>query len=435
MSPPTCKKHRVTELHTSRWVERNDTHRPAERGAPTPEQTDRSPLRFLFWAVAALGLLYVPLGFSYMWFAFDSGAPRLQEALNAAINGSSYGTGDWSVVGVRDSVYQDHRILMLTHTTLGAGALALAIAQLSPNLRRYRAVHRWIGRAYLTLMTTSMLAAIAFLTLAPAVPFPGQQAFRLQLWVLAISTLGSAWIGFVAIRRGDVVTHRAAMGFNVSFMMTAPLLRILWMVLAPVFPEHDLLTNLGVGAVLLAVLAPATGALGFMITDRNVRPPGSRSGTDGAVRVYLLLAVVMFAGLGLLWGWYAAISRDTGPSAYPWFHIVPIIAYVGVGAIGAARARNSADNHRERKWRLLIAGGALAPWAALLVAVAASVVYGPVEGYIAALMVGPGAPILMTFARVLHGVGQSVEAFTPADAPAARCATGAVAAVSRAEQR
>jgi hypothetical protein len=84
----------------------------------------------LFWAVASVGLLDVPLAFSYMWFAFDPDAPRLQEAVNAAINGTAYGTGDWSVVGVRDSAYRRHRILMLTHTTLGAVALLLAFAQL-----------------------------------------------------------------------------------------------------------------------------------------------------------------------------------------------------------------------------------------------------------------------------------------------------------------
>jgi uncharacterized membrane protein len=287
---------------------------------------------------------------------------------------------------------------MLAHTTLGAVALALAFAQAPTKLRRYRAVHRWIGRAYLTLMTASMLCAIAFLLLAPTVSYPGQRAFHLQLWVLAVSTLGSAWIAFAAIRRGNVVVHRAAIGLNVSFMMTAPLLRVLWMALGPVFPEHELLTNLGIGAVLLAVVAPGAGALAFLIN----RPPSTHAHAEVTPRVYVLLAAATVAGIYLLSRRYAAIPLDSAPAAYLWFHIVPVVGYVAVCAIGAARARTSADTHRERQWRWLMAGGALAPWSALLLTAVASPVYGPVESYLAGLMVGPGAPIAMTFAHIVH---------------------------------
>jgi hypothetical protein len=62
-----------------------------------------------------------------------------------------------------------------------------------------------------------------------------------------------------------------------------------------------------------------------------------------------------------------------------------------------------------------MAGGALVPWATLLIAAVASVVYGPMEGYLAGLMVGPGAPIVVAFARVLRGVGHSDERFAQAD--------------------
>lgn len=360
--------------------------------------------RLVLVAAGVVVLLYLPLALSYMWFAFHSGAPRLQDALNAAVNGASYSRGEWSVPAVRERLYEDHRLLMTTHTTLAAIALMLAFVQLVPRLQGRRVLHRWVGRCYLALMTVSMTAALAFLALAPTAPYPGQRAFDLQLWVLAASTLATGWLGFLAARRGDLTGHRAAMGLTFSFMMTAPLLRLLWILLGPVFPDHVMLTNLQVGSVLLAVVAPGAGGLAF-VTSQTERlaadRPGHRAARRGTLRkdgtvTDLLLTLVAVAGLMLVWMTYDVVTGGTGPAAYPAFHIVPVVLYVVVGMVGAARARNCEDLVGERRWRLLLAGAAAAPWAALVVAAVAAVVYGPFEGYLAGLMVGPGGPILVS---------------------------------------
>ncbi|MBH9879409.1 DUF2306 domain-containing protein, partial [Clostridioides difficile] len=90
------------------------------------------------------------------------------------------------------------------------------------------AVHRWVGRAYLAFMSVSMLTAIIFLVAAPYVGHFIGRAFDLQLWALALGTLGSAWYALYAIRNRDMTTHRAWMTYSIALMMTAPLLRVLW---------------------------------------------------------------------------------------------------------------------------------------------------------------------------------------------------------------
>jgi hypothetical protein len=355
--------------------------------------------------VSATAILYAPLAVTYMWFAFDVDAPHLQEAVASAVDGRNYVLGADSVRAVRATDYLDHRVAMVIHTTLGALALVLAICQYSRTVRRRPRVHRWIGRLYLILMSSSMLTAMVFLMRTSAVSYPGQSAFRLQLWVLAVSTLGSGWIAFATILRGDVRAHRAWLALNTSFMMTAPLLRVLWIALGAIVPEHHLLTNLGVSAVVLAVAAPASGAIAVMLAE-PASPEQRRP--VGTVTPYGLLAALSIAGAELLTRRYAALAVEAAAStAYVWFHTIPALAYAAGCALGAVRARTAGDINRERQWRVLMTGAALAPWSALAVGLIASVPLGSSEGYVAGLMVGPGSPIVVTFALLVFRSGQS----------------------------
>lgn len=368
------------------------------RTSTTPRR--RSIARLAVLCFVATAVLYAPLAVSYMWFAFDAHAPQLQVAVSSLINGREYATGRGSVVAVRTADYSAHRIVMLVHTSLGGLALLVSGLQFSPWTRRSRQRHRAIGRLYLTLMSTSMLTAMVFLVVSSPVDFVGQQAFRLQLWVLAVSTLGSAWVAATAIRLGDALCHRAFIGMNLSFMMTAPLLRVLWTVLEPVFPGHVQLSNLNAGAVLLAVTAPAAGASVFMLTGAGGSQDAHAPLWGRGVRLWLLWAVALL-GAGLVLAWPQALVSEAVPASLPWFHVLPAIAFVAACSLGVVHARTAGDAGRERSWTGLMAGGALAPWAVVLVGVVAAVPYGPLEGYLAGLMVAPGVPIVAAFGLVV----------------------------------
>ncbi|MUL66848.1 hypothetical protein BOO86_20405 [Mycobacterium sp. CBMA 234] len=351
--------------------------------------------RVLFYAIAAMAFLYLPLAINYMWPVFSPGVPRLQDGINGLINGRSYAVGPDSVESARHADYARHRVVMGIHTTLAGLALAAAMFQFSTRLRTRRpAIHRWTGRAYLALMTVSMLCAIAFLAMTMPVHHFIGRAFDLQLWGLAVGTLASGWIAFVAILRRDVVSHRAWMGYSIALMMAAPLQRVLWIGVQPFIPQHDLLTNLGVSAILLGVVAPFGAAVAFMLTNRG------RGGVAGSLTGYRMwLAVAVFGSVT-----YAALfSRlpDSVPNSVLGYHLVPVWLAAGITVVGIRNARAEGNAVREQRWCWLFAGVALAPVAASVTALVAAPVYTATDAVIAGGMVGAPLPITAAFALVV----------------------------------
>ena len=238
-------------------------------------RTHRKIGRVLGGIIVLIVVGYVPLAFTSMWFTVAPGFPRGHEVLDAWIAGHDYAWGPGSVAAVRTSAYRAYREALLVHTTLGSVALTLAVVQAGVTRRGGTAArfpHRWVGRAYAGTVLVSMAACIVFLAGAPRVPVPGQTAFHLQLWVLALSTSGAVTTGVLAMRRGQQASHAAWMALSVCFLLTAPLLRAIWAVLGALIPENTMLTNMESGAVALAVIAPARGRPLQIAASRTCAP-------------------------------------------------------------------------------------------------------------------------------------------------------------------
>lgn len=357
--------------------------------------------------VVVLAVGYFPLAFTYSWQFFDTGAPRLQDALQSSAVSHDFAHGHGSVVALRAEDYRSHRGVMLVHTSAGALALALATLQFSARLRRRPGVHRWVGRTYLLLMGTSMAAAYAFLVAAPQIDHFGGTAFDLQLWVLAGSTVASAVLALVAVRRGDLVSHRAWIGMNIAFMLTAPLLRVLWVGLGRLDHGIELMVALDVGASTLGVVAPAAGALALLLSldARRTSPvaPHARWQYAGAL-------VVSLAGSAWLAVRFAPLP-DEVPGASLWVgHLLPATGFVLVLLAGALRAAAADRGVAEARWRTLLWGAALATPSAALTTVLATPVHGSVDGFLAGTMVGASGPIVLAFALVVRAAAGSVGA-------------------------
>lgn len=358
-----------------------------------------STSRVFYIATVAVALLYVPLAVNYTWPLFSPRVPRLQDWINTLINGRAYAVGDGSVEAVRHSDYSQHRTVMAVHTTLGAIALGLAMFQLSGRLRtRYPAVHRWMGRAYLALMTVSMLTAMIFLVAAPYVHHFIGRAFDLQLWALALGTLGSAWYALYAIRNRDVVTHRAWMTYSVALMMTAPLLRVLWIGIQPIIPQHELLTNLGASAIVLGVAAPFGAAAAFVLTQRGWVNSTALSPSPVVYAWMLGPAALGSVGYTVL----ALRLPEEIPRSLVAYHLVPLWIAVAISLAGAWRARSHGDATREQRWRWLLCGVAAAPVAACVTAAVGAPVYTASDAVIAGGMVGAPGPITIAFAVIVY---------------------------------
>jgi hypothetical protein len=357
--------------------------------------------------IAVMVVLYAPLAISYMWYLFTPDAPRLQTQLTEVINGKAYATGTYSVHWARDTDYAAARWALLVHTTLGGVALALAMLQFSARIRaRWIGFHRWLGRTYFVLMTISMVTAIIYLTGVMPIRFIGGAGFQMQLWLLAIGTLGSGFYALWAIRRRDVLTHRAWMTMNISFMLTAPLLRVFWVFLAPLRSEFALLMNLNLGSIALSVIAPAGGALAFMITQRS-RRRGVAPAPRAARRSAALAAAVL--GTLVLTGQFLQMGSSPSPAFPVEGLLLSTLSAWGLIAIclaGAARAAHAGDWLREGQWSTLLVGAALAPVGAALLALALLPLVDTANALIAGLMVGPAGPIGIAFAVVVHRAGR-----------------------------
>lgn len=363
--------------------------------APTLRRVGRITL-------AVIAVLYAPLAMTYMWFAVTSHAPKWQQALTAAINGTDYSQGPGSISSIRRIDYLDNTWVLLVHTVLGGMALLLAVHQLSPGRRqRSLAWHRWVGRTYIVLVTISMGTALIFLIRAGTADYLGGNAMYLQLWSLDLSTLASGFLAIWAIRRRDVVTHQAWMYLNFAFMMTAPLLRVVWIFLAPAFPHHTLLDNVDMGSSLLGVLAPGGAAIAVQLSLRSRRD-------DTAVRApastYAVLAAVA-AGSAVLLALRFGQASATVPAGVLWIPLCCSVAYTVACLCGIRSARRHRDAALELRWRWLAWGAALAPLGVVLVHVASAVVWGYAAGLIAALMVGFSASIATSFTLVVARIG------------------------------
>ncbi|MDR3663495.1 MAG: DUF2306 domain-containing protein [Mycobacterium sp.] len=360
--------------------------------------------RGFFIATIAVTVCYVPLALNYTLPLFAPGMSRWQDTVNTLINGREYALGDGSVEAVRHAAYAEHRVVMLVHTTLGAVALALAMFQFSTRLReRQPAIHRWIGRAYLVLMSISMLTALMFLLATPPAQHFIGPAFETQLRALAMGTFGSAWYAVYAIRHRDVVRHRAWMTYSVAFMLTAPLLRIIWIAIQPVIPQHDLLTNIGAASLILGVAAPGAAVVAFMLNHRTSPDAAIASASQRVYAAVLIVAVVgslAYAGLALRLP--APIPRSLAA-----FHLVPAWIAILVTLAAVHRARAQRNPAREQWLRRLLWGFAVAPTAASLFAQIVPPAFTPADAIIAGGMDAPGIPITIAFGLVVRAAARS----------------------------
>lgn len=221
-------------------------------------------------------VIYAPMAIEYMWRFFDSDAPGLWNHAYAGVVGDTQAYGDGSVHSDQHSVYAEHRGVLLVHTTTGGLAIVGFLAQFSARLRRSRGLHRVVGRLTIALVVVSMAGSYLFLVLVgPDGIFDGPP-FYLQLWGLATGTLLATFLAVRAIRRREVLVHQTLMAYAFALLLTAPLLRGLYLVLGLAWPEATQeLTHLA-GSAVLATWAPFGAVLASRSFDR--RDGGTRLG-------------------------------------------------------------------------------------------------------------------------------------------------------------
>ncbi len=174
-------------------------------------------------------------------------------------------------------MFWTRREWLWTHIGGGVLTVVLGALQFLPQIRRgYPRLHRWIGRSFLLGMLIACVGAVGLILTSPA-----PVAIRIAFASTALAWLVTAFMGYRAIRRGQVETHRRWM-IGCYLVTLAPitfraLIRIPGMmeIASPMVMIPTLLW-LSWAAPLLVY-----GAGRFMIGGR--RTPGLRRGASGAV--------------------------------------------------------------------------------------------------------------------------------------------------------
>lgn len=335
--------------------------------------------------IAATVLLYVPMAAEYM-FRFFGGGPDLWEHAYSGVVGEKQALGAGSDHLVQHDVYAKYRWVMLTHTFVGATAIALAVFQFTRRSRTRLAVHRWIGRFQVGLVVVSMIGAMAFLVLAgPDRTFDGP-AFHLQLWALAIGTLAGTLLGLAAIRAGQQAMHRVLMTYAFALLCTAPLLRVTYLAFGLAWPEvTQEVTNLA-GASVLAVWAP----MGAVLASRTFPVARKREHLAALPGVWLDRATLALGAVGLAALVAAYVAVFDGVDRVT---ITSIVAIALGLLLTQLNLRAASDPVSREEWRIhALAMLASIPTTLVLWGVY-SLAFTAEESFYGALLTGPAVPL------------------------------------------
>ncbi|HVK29739.1 MAG TPA: DUF2306 domain-containing protein [Nocardioides sp.] len=349
-------------------------------------------------AIAALAVVYGPMAVEYTWRFFDPGAPRLWDRTFAAVvdHDEVYGAG--SIHTVSGDEYADNRLTMLFHTTTGGIAIVLFAAQFSARLRRNLVRHRVVGRVAAGLALVGMAGAAAYLVaVGPDDTFDGP-AFHVQLWALAFGTATGTVLGVAAARRRQIAMHQALMAYAFALLLTAPLLRVGYLVLGNAWPDATQLeTNLA-GAAFLGTWAPFGAFLAARAQDRRRRRSSGIPALPGRrldVGVLLLAAAaapVLVARHG---------ATIDGPDRVTVTGLVGALVALAVAVANLVGARRAGAEVAAEEWRVACLGLVATAPTAVVTGALLDLPFSDADAWFATLLTAPAIALSLGFLLVV----------------------------------
>ncbi|WP_149359360.1 DUF2306 domain-containing protein [Lolliginicoccus suaedae] len=349
--------------------------------------------RATWLALAIVCVVYAPMAIEYMWTFFGMRSPQLWISTFAQVVGEGRATGPGSVEHEQAAVYADNRLALLLHTTTGGLAILLAIAQFSSRLRaRHLALHRVTGRIFAGLVVISMITSMIYLVrVGPAGAFDGP-AFHLQLWFLAIGTLAATISAVMAIRARQLWIHQSLMAYAFALLLTAPLLRVQYMIYGAMDPGYSQeLTNM-MGAIVLG-FAAVTGAI---LASRHFSSPGKASVAPlGRIDALAWASTVLGTGLiaALHERWIGDITILTVTL------VASFMLFLGGFVLAESSAGRGTDQRALADWRIHRRAISLAPAMFLALWLVYAIPFTTFEAFYGAALTAP--PAVLTFGLVI----------------------------------
>lgn len=166
----------------------------------------------------------------------------LWNRIQSAVVSEEYSYGDGSFY----ETYIDYITLpklnqafLTFHTSLAAFCMLLAPFQFWPPARRkYPNAHRKVGWVYASTVLLSMIGSAGFLITTPIEKVYAGWTFFVALSSACFFTTVSMILAVYFARKKDLAKHQAFMALNFGFLLTAPLLRVDWIIVGAFFPGY-----------------------------------------------------------------------------------------------------------------------------------------------------------------------------------------------------
>lgn len=301
-------------------------------------------------AVATMCAVYAPMAIEYMWRFFDPSAPALWDRTYSGVVGDRIVFGSGSIYNDQHEAYMASRVILLVHTIFGGTAILIGAMQFSSRLRqRFTVIHRISGRVQVPVVAVVAITGMIYLVrTGPDRTFTGP-AFYVQLWMIAIGTLVSIVLATVAIVRGQVAVHRSFMALNFALLLTAPLLRLSYLVLGLAWPDQtQTVANMAASAI-LGVWIVAGAIVATRIADRGHRPPYVQPTRIPRSLWWSTIAINGAAGAGVI---LAYLNLIGSPDRIMLSYMVTLAVTVSAFAILARRAAAAQDSVAAGEWRI-----------------------------------------------------------------------------------
>jgi uncharacterized membrane protein len=295
--------------------------------------------------VILMVIFFVPMSWNY--YPTDGQTANWSDKVMAVLVSPEFAYGEGSAHGTKEMAALYRNIAtMKPHMQAGSVAVVVGLAQFSPTLQfKYPVVHRSLGRLYGLCMAIVIGSSASFLfETAPRKEILSGEAFGQTLSMLTTAVPATMLFALQAIWKGDISSHREFMTLNYSMMLSAPLLRVVWILLAQVWDETKTVINLfsTLYAGPLLIIGP------IIYLRRHYSRPANAALADPRLR----LTVVTASLIGLVFCAYQLPSLDKWAHPLATFMAVvpPFLLYAMSFAVLAKAAKRRNDMAAYTAW-------------------------------------------------------------------------------------
>lgn len=310
-----------------------------------PAGSITSKAAWIFLAIVVF--LYAPIAAEYM-LGFFFPSVGLSNLIIGGLTSHEFAFGQGSVELDRAEIYASERRTLLIHTIGGSIAILLGICQFAGSIRQtHPKVHRYLGRVQIVVVLVSMIAAMTYLArTGPMNTFTGPP-FWSQLWLAAITTFVLAIATVAFIRRGDVELHRTTNAVMLALLMTAPVLRIGWIIIGRLWPDKTMIeANLMMGSFLATIVL-----VGVVIATRVWDQRDARFASP-PIPAAIRRAGYAFSGAAVVCLAIAYERLINSPTSTLYAFLASTAAFAGIMSCMWWRSRANGDIAAAREWAL-----------------------------------------------------------------------------------